>query len=254
MDKKRIVRNFSRSAPFYDRYADMQTRCARELLGGAGRRAFGDILELGCGTGNYSVLLSERFKTARLTAVDMSAEMIGVAGNKLKGRGVEFLVADAEEISPRDDFDLITSNACFQWFENLERSLIRYKKMLKNNGLILFSMFGPMTFLELRSCVEALFKDRTVSAAHFATKEKITSLLGKHFAHARVEEKIYEETHPTLGALLQKIKYTGTIGEGFGGGIFLGPKSLRKLEAVYGESFGRIKATYQVFFCRGQKA
>ncbi len=253
MDKTRLIRNFSRSALFYDTYANMQKRSAKELLDRVGRSRFERILELGCGTGNYSSLLNRRFAKARLTAVDLSREMIRVAEDKLKGREIEFLVADAQEIRIKGDFDLITSNACFQWFEDLERPLIRYKKMLKQGGLILFSVFGPLTFEELRFCVEDIFEGASLSAARFITKEKIASLLSRHFTRVEVEEKTYQETSATLGELLKKIKYTGAIGDGFGRKVFLSPGRLKKLETVYRKRFGAITATYQVFMCRGQK-
>ena len=131
MDKTRLIKNFSRSASFYDRYADVQKNCATELLRRLTQVRFNKILELGCGTGNYCSLLREKFSEAQLTAVDISEPMIAVARNKLKGSKINFVVADAEDVSFGEGFDLVTSNACFQWFEDLERSLIRLNRCLK---------------------------------------------------------------------------------------------------------------------------
>jgi len=253
MDKPRLIKNFSRAASFYDRYADVQKNCAAELLRRLTRYRFNKILELGCGTGNYCSLLRERFREAQLTAVDISEPMIAVARNKLKDNKINFVVADAEDVSFGGGFDLVTSNACFQWFEDLERSLIRVKQMLENKGLILFSLFGPLTFRELNASLGDLFRSVSVRAARFPAKETVESLLKKHFADVLVEEKFYEEAFEDLGTLLEKIKYTGTAGLGFKEKVFLGPRRLESLETAYLERFGGIRATYHVFFCRGQK-
>jgi len=253
MDKTRLIKNFSRAASFYDRYADVQKKCATELLKRLARYRFHKILELGCGTGNYCSLLREKFNEAQLTAVDISGPMIAVARNKLKDSKINFVVADAEEAALGEGFDLVTSNACFQWFEDMERSLIKYKQMLKSKGLILFSLFGPLTFRELNASLGDLFQSVSVGAARFPAKETMESLLKKHFTGVQVEEKFYEEAFEGLGGLLEKIKYTGTAGLGFKEKVFWGPRRLESLETAYRERFGGIRATYHVFFCRGQK-
>jgi len=109
------------------------------------------------------------------------------------------------------------------------------------------------TFRELNASLGDLFQSVSVRAARFATKETVESLLKKHFAGVLVEEKFYEESFEDLGGLLEKIKYTGTSGLGFKEKVFFGPRRLESLETVYLERFGLIRATYHVFFCRGQK-
>ena len=52
-----------------------------------------DVLDLGCGTGSLSLLASEQ--RHRVTGVDLSASMVGLARAKLAGRDAAFLVGDA---------------------------------------------------------------------------------------------------------------------------------------------------------------
>ena len=82
-DKAKMVRDFSRSAPLYDRYANVQFRVADALLAEL-RGARESIFEIGCGTGHYTRLLRERYRTARLKACDISARMVEVAREKLR--------------------------------------------------------------------------------------------------------------------------------------------------------------------------
>ena len=155
MDKKIIAKNFSRYASIYDKYADVQMQAALGLIFLAKEDNLKNILEFGCGTGIYTLLLRDKFKRASIRAVDISDKMIAVAQEKLKLKGIEFNVADAENISFDQKFDLITSNATVQWFEDLGNSLSKFKSMLKNGGIVSFSAFGPSTFFELNSDTKA---------------------------------------------------------------------------------------------------
>ena len=57
MDKEAIVKNFSKYARTYDKYADIQKRAASELLGLMRKDGFRPILEIGCGTGDLLAFL-----------------------------------------------------------------------------------------------------------------------------------------------------------------------------------------------------
>lgn len=253
MDKDTIIRNFSRYARSYDKYADIQKRVASELLGLMREDGFRRILEIGCGTGNYTLLLREKFKNASLKAIDISGKMIDVASEKLKDKSIEFIVADAETIDIGGDFDCITSNASFQWFSDLENTIKRYSVALKEDGIILFSIFGPATFKELNSSLKHVLKDPSMVADGFMNKEEIEGLLRENFESVRIKEAVYEESFPHLKDLLHKIKFSGVRGNGINGGAIFTPRLLKGLEKAYLDKFKRISATYQVFYCEGRR-
>lgn len=71
------------------------------------------VLELGCGTGNFSVCLSELYPAAKLTFVDASEEMIGTTSHRLQkdGSRLRFIKSRFEDLGPEiGTFDLITSS------------------------------------------------------------------------------------------------------------------------------------------------
>lgn len=252
MDKEIIARNFSRCAHFYDKYADVQKRVAQEMLSGIRGRNFNKVLEIGCGTGNYTMLLREEFGKAKILALDISGKMIEVARRKLKDKDIEFLVSDAESaVITEGEFDLITSNACFQWFADLNSTLTIYKNLLKKDGLILFSIFGPLTFWELSVSLGAIKEDASIAANNFINKNKIKKILCDNFKDATIKEMIYSETFTNIMELLNKIKYTGIRGDGTGSKIYMGAKYFKKLEDVYLNKFKQIRVTYQIFLCQG---
>jgi malonyl-CoA O-methyltransferase len=253
MDKNILIRNFSRHAYTFDSHSDVQNRAARQLLGMLKNNNFSRILEIGCGTGNYTLLLREKFPGAKLKALDLSDKMIEVATKKLRDTRIEFMVQDAETVDLNEDFDLITSNACFQWFDNFDGTLIKYKDLLEDEGLILFSIFGPETFWELNKAFEGISKDASISVTKFNNREDIKESLGNHFKEVEIKEIRFKESFYCLWELLNKIKYTGIRGEGLCSKIKFNRKLLEMLEEVYLDKFGKVTATYQIFFCRGQR-
>ncbi len=252
MDKKNIINNFSKAASLYDRYADIQKISASHLLNSIETNGFQNILEIGCGTGILTRLLTQKFSNARFKAIDISKKMLEVAKTRLKDERIDFVAGDAEYMPFDETFDLIASNACFQWFEDLEKVIVRYKDLLSKNGVISFSIFGPLTFHELDVSLKSLSKDAFVEAANFVSKERLKTILDMSFQDVVIEEKIYEEEFRGLKDLLRKIKYTGTASSNSNGLVFFGPRQLKKLESIYLSKFQRVKATYQIFFCRGR--
>ena len=253
MDKNTIKRNFSRYAKYYDKYATVQNLSALELIARAGTEGFGKILDIGCGTGNYTRLLRDRFPSAGITGIDISKEMIALARSKMRDKRLKFIIQDAETINLNEKFDLITSNACFQWFENPEETLMRYKNLLRPGGTILFSLFGPLTLRELNASLKELFKkDISINAGNFMTRENLKKILKKHLKRIVIEEEIVKERHDSVWALLNKIKYTGTRGAGINAGNISG-SGVKELEKIYRKKFTNFTATYQIFYCRASR-
>lgn len=273
VDKEIIKRNFSRYAKFYDEYATIQNLCVLRLIAKTEANGFDKILDIGCGTGNYTKLLKNRYPTAHIKAIDISREMVEIAKEKLHGRMIEFIIGDAEVMDFKEQFDFITSNASFQWFEDLETTLLKYKNLLNRNGVISFSIFGPLTFYELNQSLRGVFGEGvSISSCNFIEKVKIKKILEKYFKEVDIEQKIYKEKYTSLSELLKKIKYSGIRGNGVNpvrdtkalegnakvsNGVnkkgFWMPKMVNDLEEIYRKRFKHIIATYEVFFCKGMK-
>lgn len=253
MDKKVIKNNFGRNAEFYDKYSGIQEKIAIELVDRISPNGWNDILELGCGTGNFTRLLKNKFKDARLKALDISQEMVALCCKKLSTEGTEFIIADAEEVKLSERFDLITSNAAFQWFLDLEKTIVKYAACLRKDGAIIFSTFGPKTFCELDWALKASFKDAALPATFFTSRQKLEEILGRNFGKSEVVEEIHREDFACLKDLLLKIRYSGIRGNGLGRKRFFSPGNLDKMQELYLEEFKSIVVTYQVFYCQGVK-
>lgn len=246
-----IEKNFSRYARLYDRYAHIQQMAGRELVKEAVANNVTDILEIGCGTGNYTNLLRGKFADARIVALDISDGMIGIASQKLEGRRIRFIRADAEELDLYEKFNLITSNAAFQWFDNLEMAIVKYEGLLREEGLMTFSTFGPLTFCELgQSLKEVLGDVITISADNFLDGDALKATLKRYFTNCDVRESVIKERYQSLRDLLKMIKYTGVRGNLMNGPVFWNKHIWDDLEKSYKSRYGQIVASYQIFFCR----
>jgi len=270
-----VLRRFSAGAARYEAHARAQRLSAADLLayteaslGPAPDRGIvetGDepapnrgpafkILEPGCGTGIYTRMLLDRFRDASVFGVDISEAMVRVAKRGIGDARVRFAVADAEEIAT-GRYDLVTSNAVFQWFLSLPRTLGRMAALLPGGGLLTFSFFGPETYGELDAALRASTLrggadgGARVAAAAFHSREEISDALSAAFPRWEIDERRYHQEFSTLAELLRSIRYTGTGGGG--ARESWSPGKLARVEEAYRERDGGIRATYQVFLCRG---
>ncbi len=254
VDKEILIRNFSRCADRYDAYADVQRMAADALMRYLPEGGIENILEIGCGTGILTARLKERFKNSRLEAIDISGRMVEKARGKLQDERIRFSIGDAEEMVPEHKFDLVASNAAFQWFRNVERSVSAYKEALTDHGVLVFSVFGPLTFRELNHSLKACLGDKlSVDSADFCGKEKIEKILKTHFNRVLVDELVVRKSYLSLEELLKNIKYTGIRGAGANIGFTWNRGLLNKIEGFYEMAYRGIKASYQIILCRADR-
>lgn len=95
-----------------------------------------NILDLGCGPGNSTKVLKDKFPNAKVTGADNSDEMLDKARELYPD--IEFIHLDANgdlhEI--REKYDIVFSNACIQWLPNHRELLPKLMTLLKPNGVL----------------------------------------------------------------------------------------------------------------------
>ena len=125
-------------AGLYLKFEDERTRAAIDLLR---RVPLGQIeccVDLGCGPGNSTELLLERFPTARIAGLDSSAAMVAKARERLPG--IAFDRVDLRDWTPAERFDLIFANAVLQWLPDHPTLLPRLVSYLKTGGCLAVQM------------------------------------------------------------------------------------------------------------------
>ncbi len=95
----------------YLRFDDHRSRPFHDLLARIGADAPRRVVDLGCGPGHLTGLLSARWPGAVVTALDSSAEMVAAA----RERGIDAQQADVVDWMPGPDTDVVVTNAVLQW-------------------------------------------------------------------------------------------------------------------------------------------
>lgn len=127
------------NAATYLNFADHRTRPAYELIARIPLETPRLIYDLGCGPGNSTHALAERWPNARLIGVDNSKEMLEAA-RKDGPKGAEWQEADLARWAPDEAPDLLFSNATFQWIGGQAQMLPRLFAGVKAGGAFAFQI------------------------------------------------------------------------------------------------------------------
>ncbi len=101
------------SARQYLKFEDERTRPARDLLAQVPLVEVKRAIDLGCGPGNSTELLVERYPHARVSGLDASKDMLQDARNRLPQ--CSFVEGDLTTWVPAEPVDLVFANAAYQW-------------------------------------------------------------------------------------------------------------------------------------------
>ena len=112
----------------YLKFGDHRLRPAMDLLGRIDLESPELVYDLGCGTGNTTKLLADRWPDSRIVGIDSSAEMLEKARKSYAN--LEFIEADLESWNPQQEADLFYSNAALHWLGNHESLFPRLLKLL----------------------------------------------------------------------------------------------------------------------------
>ena len=106
----------------YLSFDDHRARPFHDLLARIGATAPRRVVDLGCGPGHLTGLLTARWPAAAVTALDSSADMVAAA----RERGIEAQQADVVDWLPQPDTDVVITNAVLQWVPSHLRLLPRW--------------------------------------------------------------------------------------------------------------------------------
>ncbi|HEY0714735.1 MAG TPA: methyltransferase domain-containing protein, partial [Polyangia bacterium] len=118
----------------YLKFADERTRPAIELLARVPLTNAERVADYGCGPGNSTALLIERFAGAEVIGIDNSAEMLARARrDHPTGQWVQADIASYEPAAP---LDLLFANAALQWLPDHATLFPRLLQQVRPGGVL----------------------------------------------------------------------------------------------------------------------
>jgi trans-aconitate 2-methyltransferase len=122
----------------YLRFADERTRPAWDLVARIELAAPRRLVDLGCGPGNSTAVLRQRWPEAEVLGIDTSAELLEAA--RRDHPGIEFQRGNIAQWAPAEPYDLVFSNTALQWVGDHERLLPRLLDAVAPGGALAVQM------------------------------------------------------------------------------------------------------------------
>ena len=206
----KINRAFSKAARHYDEVAILQQEIATRLLERLQYMKITPsvVLNIGCRTGQWSQSLAQLYPSATIFSLSISTSMLQCAKKQnTVANGVCF---DPYALPfANDSVDLVFSNLFLHWCAHPNNFLKEIHRVLRADGVLLFSTLGPDSLQELRASWAEV--DDKPHVHHFADMHDIGDcLLQNQFADPVMDMEVVTFAYKEVENLIQDLKTTGT--------------------------------------------
>ncbi len=174
----------------------------------------GSIIDIGCGPGNSTQVLAERWPDAEVTGVDNSPSMIEKAASEYPDRNWKLLDAGKDKIDEK--FDIVFSNATIQWIPRHDKLLRKFHGLLNEGGVVAIQI--PLFWdMPLRKSIretarerrwESLTKDATALFT-IHNSSRYYDILSEVFKSIDIWETHYIHIMDSHNSILEMIRSTG---------------------------------------------
>jgi trans-aconitate 2-methyltransferase len=237
-----------RSRPFYDLITRIDAPRAKR------------IADLGCGPGNLTAYLSQRWSESSVTGMDNSPEMLEKA-KQLSSTNLEFELADLSNWQPRERQHVIVSNAALHWVPNHETLIPRLASLLEPDGWLAVQMpnnFNQASHLTINHICSSSRWNKQLgnldsALRHAKPLEWYIATLSRLGFQVDAWETNYQHTLPGENAVLEWVKGTAlrpmlAVLKPDDQIEFLEECRIQLLEAYPPQSFGTLLPFKRVFF------
>lgn len=126
------------------------------------------VLDAGCGVGTDIAQLQKTYPAAQVLGIDAVPAVLAQAAGTQAPRsflsrllpakaGIDLVAGDFGELPlGPNSLDLVWSNLALHWHPQPDRVFAEWRRVLRVDGLLMFSNFGPDTFMELRAAFAAM--------------------------------------------------------------------------------------------------
>jgi trans-aconitate 2-methyltransferase len=128
----------------YLRFGGERSRPFFDLIARVGAADPGYVADLGCGPGNLTAVLAQRWPNATVVGVDNSSEMIATATRDVPPdlANLAFQIGDVRDWRPARPVDVLVCNAVLQWVPDHQQLLLNWADLLAPGGWLAFQLPG----------------------------------------------------------------------------------------------------------------
>ena len=253
-DKAAVGATFSAAADEYDLWAAPQKFIARRLVDFLTEGArVEDVLELGCGTGMLTVLLRERYRDARIRAIDLSDGMIALYRRRWPdGAVADFEVADAEEFTSDRPFDVVAASSTFQWLRDRRAVMRNVRGLLTDGGHLVLAVPVSGTLEELAQAHLAVTGCEMPQLDLWDDGRYVSALQERRFAVRGARVETFQARYAGALDVLRSLRGIGAAFKRYEDYRAMTVAQVRQLVHVYESRYagedGRVVATYRVLY------
>lgn len=210
--KDEISKAFNSQAAMYEKAAKIQNEIGSRLFERLDflKIAPRYILDLGCGTGLFSLQLKKRYPQAQIISLDLAYNMLQETKKKQSfWRKWPLVNADMDSLPFADGlFDLIFANQTLHWSPTLRGIIKELNRVLHTQGCLMFTTLGPDTFKELKHTWEKI--DPYAHTNIFTDMHDIGDyLLQENMINPVMDMEIITVSYRNLSDLIHAIKAQG---------------------------------------------
>ena len=178
------------------------------------------VLDAGCGGGADLAQLQKNYPAAQVLGLDAVPAMLAASGGAPAPRsflsrllpakaGIDLVAGDFGELPfGPNSLDLVWSNLALHWHSQPDRVFQEWRRVLRVDGLLMFSNFGPDTFIELRTAFAAM--DETPHTLPFVDMHDFgDQLVEAGFTTPVMDMEKITVTYDTPEALLADVRAFG---------------------------------------------
>ena len=205
--KKKVKDSFNKGSLNYDENSSIQKKISKNLLDfffdevKENNERF-SLLDLGCGTGFCSKIISENTSLTNIHLLDISHEMIKKSKIRFENKNAFFFKNDFDSFDNFENYNLIVSNMSLHWSKDFSKLIKTILYSIKKNSILLLSFPNARSFNNLKDKHKKFIND-------FPNEKTVKELVNNTKFYFKMKRIIHEQEYSDIILFFKSLKKIG---------------------------------------------